>query len=215
MRHARTCLAMNDACRSRRFAPTTRASLRALAPSVPAGRSDALKGALLGRNHRQPETKARLELAIDAHARAAQASGRLSRRDRAGLGYRRGGDGALVAARPARRRCARLGGVQPGLGHRHHRAAQAQGRARAARALRRAARSLPSRFRPRRGVRLERHDLGRARAERRLDRAPTARASPSATRPRPSSRKRSIGRSSMPRPSPGRRCWAARRSTAC
>ncbi len=45
-----------------------------------------------------------------------------------------------------------------------------QGRARAARALRRSAGPRPGRFRSRRGVRLERHDLRRARAERRLDR---------------------------------------------
>ena len=43
----------------------------------------------------------------------------------------------------------------------------------------------------------------------------TGRGSPFATRPRRCSRKRSIGRSSMPRPIPGRRCWGARRSTAC
>ena len=44
---------------------------------------------------------------------------------------------------------------------------------------------------------------------------PIARASRSATRPRPRSPRRSTGTSSMSRPSPGRRCWAAKRPTAC
>ena len=131
---------------------------------------EALKGALVGRYHRSAEAKARLELAIERTAELLEASGRLPRGDRAGVGHRRGGDGAVVAARRPRRRRARLGGVQPRLGHRYRRAAQAQGRPRVARALWRAARSHPSRLRPRRGVRLERHDLGRARAECRLDR---------------------------------------------
>ena len=81
--------------------------------------------------------------------------------------------------------------------------------------LRRAARPRRSRFRPRRGLHLERHDLRRARAGRRLDRR----------RPRrPHDLRRDQRRlraaacpstSSMSSPSPGRRCWAARRSTAC
>ena len=41
------------------------------------------------------------------------------------------------------------------------------------------------------------------------------RGSRSATPPRPASRRRSTGRSSMSSPSPGRRRWAARRRTAC
>ena len=77
------------------------------------------------------------------------------------------------------------------------------------------ARSRQGRSRDRRGVHLERHHLGRARAERRLDRRRPRRASPSATPPPPASRRRSIGRSSMSSPSPGRRCSAARPRTAC
>jgi hypothetical protein len=42
-----------------------------------------------------------------------------------------------------------------------------------------------------------------------------AKVSPSAMRPPRCSRKTSTGPSSMSRPSPGRRCWAAKRSTAC
>ena len=44
---------------------------------------------------------------------------------------------------------------------------------------------------------------------------PIARASPSATRPRPRLPRRSTGTSSMSRASPGRRFWAAKRPTAC
>ena len=51
--------------------------------------------------------------------------------------------------------------------------------------------------------------------ERRLDRRRPRRASPSATRPPPPSRRTSPWTSSMSSPSPGRRCWAARRRTAC
>ena len=81
--------------------------------------------------------------------------------------------------------------------------------------LRRNARSCQGRSRFRHRLHLERHDLRRARAECRLDQAPTAKASRSATRPRPPSRSRSIGPSSMSSPSPGRRRSAARRRTAC
>ena len=176
---------------------------------------DALNGALLGRNHRQPETKARLALALA--------------RTRALLELP---DDYRVAIVPASDTGAVEMALWSLLGPRGVDVLAWEAFSRDwvtditeqlklndVRALLAAYGELPdlvaSRFRPRRGVRLERHDLGRARAERRLHRRPTARASPSATRPRPCSRKRSTGRSSMPRPSPGRRCWAARRSTAC
>ena len=64
---------------------------------------------------------------------------------------------------------------------------QARGRARARGALWRAARSRRGRLRPRRGVLLERHDLGRAGAERRLDPDRPRGARRSATPPRPRS----------------------------
>ena len=71
------------------------------------------------------------------------------------------------------------------------------------------------RFRPRRGLHLERHHLGRARAERRLD--PGGPRGPDHLRRhlggvRAEAR---LGTSSMSSPSPGRRCWAARARTAC
>ena len=144
-----------------------------------------------------------------AHAR------RLAPRHRAGLRHRRHGDGALVAAGPPRRRRARLGVLRPGLGHRHHQAAQPDRRPHARRRLRPDARSGAGRLEPRRGLHLERHHLGRARARRRLDPRPTARAWPSATPPRRSSPWTCPSTSSTWSPTPGRRCWAARRSTAC
>ena len=75
-----------------------------------------------------------------------------------------------------------------------------------------AARSFQGRFRPRRRLHLERHDLRRARAERRLD--PRGPRGPDLLR-RHLRRLRagdSTGPSSTCRPSPGRRCWAARRA---
>ena len=59
---------------------------------------------------------------------------------------------------------------------------------------------------------LERHHLGRARARTATGSPPTARASRSATPPRPCSRRTCRGPSSMSSPSPGRRRWAARRA---
>ena len=171
-----------------------------------------LADALVGRSHRAEAGKARLKRAIDLTREVLQVP----------ADYRIGivpasDTGAVemahvVAAGRARRRHAGLGKLRRGLGHRCGEAAEAQGRAQAAGALRRAARSRRGRFRPRRGLHLERHDLGRARAERRLDPG----------RPRgPDHLRRDLGglragrstwTSSMSSPSPGRRCWAARRA---
>ena len=65
------------------------------------------------------------------------------------------------------------------------------------------------------GVHLERHDLRRARAQRRLHRRRPRGHRPSATPPRLPSPRTSTGPSSMWSPSPGRRRWAARPRTAC
>ena len=86
--------------------------------------------------------------------------GRLPDRHRAGVRHRRDGDGALVAARRARRRRARLGEFRARLGHRRRQAAEAQGRAHAsrpttascpisARSISRATSSSPGTARPR------------------------------------------------------------------
>ena len=87
-----------------------------------------------------------------------------------GLRHRRGRDGAVVAARRARRRRAGLGELLARTGSPTSEAAQAEGRAGARRALRQAARPRRRSIRPRRGVRVERHDLAAcALPERRLD----------------------------------------------
>ena len=91
-------------------------------------------------------------------------AGGLPDRHRPGLRYRRRRDGALVAAGRPRRRCAGLGGLRQGLGQRYRPAAEARGSPQARGALWPPARSRRRRFQPRRGLRLERHHLGRARA---------------------------------------------------
>ena len=103
----------------------------------------ALKDAALGRSHRAKLGKAKLKLAIDLTREVLGVPGRLSHRHHARLRHRRGRNGALVAARRARRRRARLGELRRRLGHRRRQAVEAQGRAHAEGALRRAARSRP------------------------------------------------------------------------
>ena len=132
---------------------------------------DALKGALLGRNHRQPETKARLELAIARTRELLKLP-----------------DGYLVAIVPASDTGAVEMALWSLLGPRgvDVLAWEAfsrdwvtditeQLKLKDVRALVAPYGELPdlvaSRFRPRRGVRVERHDLRRARAERRFHRA--------------------------------------------
>ena len=150
------------------------------------------------------------------HPRGSGSAGRLPHRHRAGVRYGRRRDGPVVAARRPRRRHAGLGKLRRELGHGRHQAAQAEGRARHQGAVRRTAGPLRGRYGdPRRGLHLERHHLGRAGAERRLDRRRSRGPRRSATPPRRPSPRGSIGRSSMSSPSPGRRCWAARRRTAC
>ena len=75
---------------------------------------------------------------------------------------------SLLGARAGRP--AGLGKLRRGLGHRRRQAAQAQGRARAQGAVRPDRRPRGGRLGARRGLHLERHDLGREGAERRLDR---------------------------------------------
>ena len=165
---------------------------------------------LAPRQDRQGEAQARHR----PHPRGAGSAGRLSHRHRAGVRHRRGRDGAVVAARRARPvDHAGLGELRRRLGHRRRQAAQAQGRdARSRRLTASCPISRKVDFDTRRRLHLERHHLGRARAERRLDRG----------RPRgPDDLRRHLGglradarlgTSSMSSPSPGRRCWAARRA---
>ena len=131
---------------------------------------EVLKDAAVGRSHRSKLGKKKIVEAVD--------------RTRALLGipadYRVGivpasDTGAVEMAlwsllgRPAGRH-ADLGKLRRGLGHRCGQAAQAQGRARAQGALRPDRRSQGGRLDARCRLHLERHDLGRESAERRLDR---------------------------------------------
>ncbi len=106
-----------------------------------------------------------------AFARPARHPGRLPARHRASVRHRGGRDRIMVAPGRARGRRAGLGVLRQGLGHRCGRAARARRPARHRSRIRRAARPWPGRLRPRRGVHLERHHLGRAGAGRRMDRA--------------------------------------------
>ena len=65
---------------------------------------EALSAAQLGRSHRSKPGKARLKEAMDRTKAILGIPGGLSRRYRAGIGYGRDGNGAVVAARPAHRR---------------------------------------------------------------------------------------------------------------
>ena len=129
----------------------------------------ALTDAVLGRSHRSKIGKAKLKRAIDLTREVLEVP----------ADYRIGivpasDTGAVEMALwsllgPAARHHAGLGIVRRRLGQRRPEGAQAQGRHGAQGAVRRAARPFQGRSGVRRGVHLERHDLGRARAQRRLD----------------------------------------------
>ncbi len=159
---------------------------------------DVLADALVGRSHRAKPAKARIEKAIALTPRAARSARRLSHRHRAGVRYGRGRDvrcGALLGARGVDMLAWESFGegwvtdVQKQLKLADVRVLKAR--------LWRAAGPHAGQFRQRRGVHLERHDLGRARARTPTGSRPTARASRSATRPRRRSRRTSISPSSM------------------
>ena len=175
---------------------------------------EALQGAALGRSHRAKIGKQKLKQAIDLTREVLEVPADYLIGIVPGLRHRRARDGAVVAARRPPGRRARLGELRARLGHRRGQAAQAHGRPHHQGRLRQAPRSRAGRFHPRRGLHLERHDLGRARARTATGSPPTAKASPSATRPRPPSPRTSPSTSSMSSPSPGRRRSAARRRTA-
>ena len=133
---------------------------------TPSVLNDAALGPLASRKAWQSQAQARDR----PHPRGPRRSRRLPHRDNPRLRHRGRRDGALDASRRARRRCSRLGKLWRRLGDRRRQAAQAQGRPHAQGALRRIAGPCPSQFRQRRRFHLERHHLGRPRAERRLDR---------------------------------------------
>ena len=166
--------------------------------------------AFLGRSHRAAAAEGAAEGRDRPHRAAARRARGLPRRHRAGVRHRRLRDGDVVDAGRAAGRHAGLGELRPGLGDRRDQAAEARRLPGADRALWRAARPRGGAAGGRRLLHLERHHLGRAGARRRTGSPPTARGSPSATRPRRPSPRISTGRSSTSPPSPGRRRWAAR-----
>ena len=91
--------------------------------------TDAVSRALAPVQDRQGEAQTRHR----SHARGAGNPRRLPHRHRAGLRYRRGGNGAVVDAGRAARHHAGLGILRRRLAHRRRKAAQAQKRHRAAR----------------------------------------------------------------------------------
>ena len=176
---------------------------------------DALSGAMLGRSHRASAPKARLAEVIE-RSRAIlgmPADWRLGIVPASDTGAVEMALWSLLGA--ARRRCAGVRELRRGLGHRCGEAASPAGCARAVGAVRPAAGPRRGRFRPRRGVSVERHDLRRARAERRLDRARPPGPDDLRCHVRGVRDARCRGTGSMSSPGPGRRCWAARRRTAC
>ncbi len=152
--------------------------------------TDAAPRTLAPVEDRQGEAQARHR----SHPRDSRSPGRLPDRHRAGLRHRRGRDGAVVAARRAARHHAGLGIVRRRLGDRRRQAAQAQGRDHRSRPATANCPTSPRSICDRRRLHLERHHLGRARAECRLDHGRPRRGSRSATPPRRALRRRSIGR---------------------
>ena len=131
---------------------------------TPEALADAAARPLAPRQDRQGQAQA----GHRPHPRSAAGAGGPPHRHRAGLRHGRRRDGAVVAARRARRRHARLGELRRGLGDGRRQAAEARRRPHDHGRLRQAPGPFHGRFRPRRGLHLERHDLGRARAERRF-----------------------------------------------
>ncbi len=178
---------------------------------------EALKDAPLGRSHRAKVGKAKLKLVDRPHPRSLARSRPIT------------ASASCPAPTPARSkwRCGRCSAraastslawesFGEGWVTDMRQAAEAQGRATFSKPRYGELPDLaPGQFRRRRGLHLERHHLRRARAEWRLD--PGRPQGPDHLRRhlgrlRP---ERSTGPSSMSSPSPGRRCWAARRRMAC
>ena len=157
----------------------------------------ALTDAALGRSHRAKLGKAKLKRAIDLTREILASPRRLPHRHRAGVRYRRGRDGAVVAARRAARHHAGLGILRRRLGQRRPERAEAQGRSPSSR---RPTANCP--ISPRSTGRPTWSSPGTARPRACASRTatgsrPTGRASRSATPPRRRSPSGSIGPSSM------------------
>ena len=176
---------------------------------------EALSDAALGRSHRARIGKSKLKQAIDLTREV------LGVPDDYRIGIVPASDtGAvemamwsMLGARGVD--MVRLGELWRRLGHRRGQAAQAHRHAQDPCPLRRTAGPDPDRFRPRRGLHLERQPPRACGFRTLISSPPTAKGSPSATPPPRPLRRISTFPSSMSRPSPGRRCWAARGPTAC
>ena len=128
-----------------------------------------LKDAALGRSHRAKIGKAKLKLAIDLTREVLEvpADYKIGIVPASDTGAVEMALWSLLGARPVTTH--RLGILRRGLGQRHRQGIEAQGRHQAARRLWRDPRSLQGRSGVRHRLHLERHHLGRARAQRRLD----------------------------------------------
>ena len=163
--------------RPRRSRPPAGQSQLLLRPCAkrPGWSPEALDGAALGRSHRAKPGKAKLKQAIDLTREVLEvpADYRIGIVPASDTGAVEMALWSLLGARGVDVLAWESFGA--GLGDRRRQAAQAQGRPHASSADYGELPDLGAgRFRPRRRLHLERHDLGRARAERRLDRRATA-----------------------------------------
>ena len=135
----------------------------------PGWTTDALKSALVGRSHRAKPAKARIEkaIALTRELLEVPADYRIGIVPASDTGAVEMSLWSALGARGVDMLAWEI--VRRGLGDRRAEAAQAAECAHHHGRLRLAARPQAGQLRQRRGVHLERHDLGRARAERRLD----------------------------------------------
>jgi phosphoserine aminotransferase len=126
---------------------------------------DALSDAALGRSHRSKIGKNKLKQAIDLTREVLRGAGRLSHRHRACFRHRRRRNGALVAAWPAASTWSPGKASVPAGSPMSSRNSSSPTSANSRCRLRQAGRFHQGRFRPRRGLHLERHDLGRSRCQ--------------------------------------------------
>ena len=128
-----------------------------------------LKDAALGRSHRAKIGKAKLKLAIELTREVLEvpADYKIGIVPASDTGAVEMALWSLLGARPGHHD--RLGILRRRLGQRHRQGIEAQGRHQAARRLWRNSRSRQGRSGVRHRLHLERHHLGRARSQRRLD----------------------------------------------
>ncbi len=130
---------------------------------------DQIDTRILGRSHRSGLGKERLKLCIDLMREMLAAARHPPHRHRPRLRHRRLRNGDVDDARRAPGHLPGLGKLRRRLGDRRGQAAEARSD-RHPRRLWRSSRPQPGRLVERRAVHLERHDFGRPRSRRRLDR---------------------------------------------